>query len=91
MYRAINIFVPASITTIVLSFTHFANGTVYAEALAANVCQGIDSPAHFLKGIRAFKFKGGKRSDFENLLDDKLPELLTQKQKKDKKINNHLI
>jgi ATP-dependent DNA helicase RecG len=30
------------------------------------------------------KFKGGLRSDFEKLLDDKLPELLSQKQKKDK-------
>jgi len=30
------------------------------------------------------KFKGGLRTDFENLLDDKLPELLTSKQKKDK-------
>ncbi len=30
------------------------------------------------------KFKGGKRSDFENLLDDKLPNLLSPKQKKDK-------
>lgn len=31
-----------------------------------------------------FKFKGGLRSDFEKLLDDKLPDLLTQIQKKDK-------
>lgn len=31
-----------------------------------------------------FKFKGGQRSDFENLLDDKLPNLLSPKQKKDK-------
>lgn len=30
------------------------------------------------------KFKGGQRSDFENLLDDKLPNLLSPKQKKDK-------
>ena len=30
------------------------------------------------------KFKGGSRADFEKLLDDKLPELLTAKQKKDK-------
>ncbi len=30
------------------------------------------------------KFKGGTRSDFENLLDDKLAHLLTHKQKKDK-------
>jgi len=30
------------------------------------------------------KFNGGKRVDFESLLDDKLPELLTRKQKKDK-------
>lgn len=30
------------------------------------------------------KFKGGLRSDFENLLDDKLPNLLSPKQKKDK-------
>lgn len=30
------------------------------------------------------KFKGGQRADFEKLLDDKLPELLTAKQKKDK-------
>ena len=30
------------------------------------------------------KFKGGLRADFEKLLDDKLPELLTEKQKKDK-------
>ena len=30
------------------------------------------------------KFKGGLRSDFENLLDDKLAHLLTPKQKKDK-------
>lgn len=30
------------------------------------------------------KFKGGNRADFEKLLDDKLPKLLTAKQKKDK-------
>jgi ATP-dependent DNA helicase RecG len=30
------------------------------------------------------KFKTGTRTDFENLLADKLPELLTEKQKKDK-------
>jgi ATP-dependent DNA helicase RecG len=30
------------------------------------------------------KFKGGSRADFEKMLDDKLPELLTPKQKKDK-------
>ncbi|MBG6063369.1 ATP-dependent DNA helicase RecG [Flavobacterium sp. CG_9.1] len=30
------------------------------------------------------KFKGGLRSDFENLLDGKLPNLLSPKQKKDK-------
>lgn len=30
------------------------------------------------------KFKGGLRADFEKLLDDKLPDLLTHRQKKDK-------
>ena len=30
------------------------------------------------------KFNGGQRSDFDNLLNDKLPDVLNEKQKKDK-------
>lgn len=56
---------------------------------------GLEKEYFKLKGIEddyckkmindyIIKFKGGKRSDFENLLDDKLPNLLSDKQKKDK-------
>ena len=65
--------------------------------ISSSIASATDMKAEYikLKGIEddyckklikdyILKFNGGKRVDFESLLDDKLPELLTKKQKKDK-------
>ncbi|MDD3907721.1 MAG: hypothetical protein PHF34_05860 [Bacteroidales bacterium] len=65
--------------------------------ISSSIASATDMKAEYikLKGIEdeyckklikdyILKFNGGKRADFESLLDDKLPELLTRKQKKDK-------
>jgi ATP-dependent DNA helicase RecG len=68
---------------------HFHISSLVASAT------GMETEYMKLKGIEddyckklikdyILKFKGGLRSDFENLLDDKLPNLLSPKQKKDK-------
>lgn len=63
--------------------------------ISSSIASATDMKAEYikLKGIEddyckklikdyILKFNGGKRVDFESLLDDKLPELLTRKQKK---------
>ena len=67
-------------------FSAISNAACIANQPFGYLVFNIDDVSHLVIG-KSFKFKNvkeGKRADFENLLNDKLPELITNRQKRDK-------